>query len=674
MRSGVYITCSLLLLSGCAHGNWRQSVASGPARDGVQTTSDERVAMVEKLLDAAPVPPRAAVSLLRAQSQDNPPVSLTSSSASKTAAVSHDSTTLALIERETRSFSPEDRDRAVAALKAIPSESVPAVLQLWKAGLIKPFAQPSSPVILAPATAADLPPAGTLIARHETPADSGLGQKSPWQSSGVRRADYVPQEMGDQSPVGNASHWSEPMAAKSEQIQRVSAPASGFSSPFADNSNPGRPGDGALIVPPSTSTSYQTNPGAPVVPPDWQSRNEIPSGHPGMNGSTPSSYVSDSGRQLLMPTDWQTQLTPQTHIRSEAPPPVRFNSTPPAAQATVPESWEGPVIRPRERAVTTDSAAATPSNIRPTGFSLPSSESSSGEQGLIPGQTLPAFEVGSLAPAPTTQPRSQAPGTSRNVHHEHPEAQPNGPPPALPMPGSSEPLTLLIRATEDEVVRLVPGTTAEELQYYIERQVYLRLLYLMSGQTESALRPIPHVPAADQEFWTQVLWGVHNYFDLRGVPDHAERAAQTISQFNTAMLRLKERAPLELKKVTFCDQIDGFGEYNTYARNEFTPGERVLVYAEIANFHSELSAEGIYRTRLKSSLQIVSTEAPQEPVDVKIYPVTEDFCRNHRRDYFHSYVVEIPVRCVRGSHVLKLIIEDELSGKVATYPVAFVVR
>src|SRR5436190_811893 len=83
------------------------------------------------------------------------------------------------------------------------------------------------------------------------------------------------------------------------------------------------------------------------------------------------------------------------------------------------------------------------------------------------------------------------------------------------------------------------------------------------SQTEGALRPIPNIPAADQEFWTQVLWGVHNYFDVPNIPNHAERAAQTISQFNTAMLRLKERAPLELNHVSFCRKIDGYGEFDT---------------------------------------------------------------------------------------------------------------
>lgn len=218
------------------------------------------------------------------------------------------------------------------------------------------------------------------------------------------------------------------------------------------------------------------------------------------------------------------------------------------------------------------------------------------------------------------------------------------------------------------------GSSADELQFYVERHVHLRLLYLMAGQTESALRPIPGVPAADQEFWTQVLWGIHNYFDLHSIPNPTERASQTISQFNSAILKLKERAPLVLRNAAFSRKIDGYGEFESYPHDEFAPGQRVLVYCEIDNYHSDLTAEGIYRTRLTSTLQFLSEDDPENPVETKVYPVTEDFCRNHRRDYFHSYVVDIPARCIRGAYGLKLIVQDELSGKTGATLVPFAVR
>lgn len=678
MRSGVYFTCSLLLLSGCAHGNWRQSVVRSVSQAGTRTASLGHGELQEQPLNDAPVP-RASVTLLRAQSQDSPGVALTSSSAEKTPAISHDAETLALIDKETRDFSPADRDRAVAALKAIPSDSVPAVLQLWKAGLISPLAHPTSPVILAPATAADLPAPRSMLATYEqSPVDVGLGQRSPWQNQTVRHADYGPHDGNGQSTVGNGVVQATPIA-------RVTKPAMGYSSPFPEAPDTSGQASGVAEFEQPSVAEFAGSKAAshwssadgrhagphPVIPADWQSVSNQSAHDLGADSRRLGSFSTDTGRRVVIPSDWQASVlqptSPQFSHRTA-------NPSPKPLEAARPETLDGPVIRPQPRGPDQEHVSPSKPAIQRMGFSEAVPAGDSQEIALVPGQMLPGFEHLEATNPPLAH-------TTRHPRPAHPEAtvqhdvaEPGTPPDARRGQSSSEALQFLIQATEVEVTQLAPGRTADELQYYIERQVYLRLLYLMSGQTELALRPIPHVPAADQEFWTQVLWGVNNYFDLARVPNHSERAAQTISQFNTAMLRLKERAPLELKHATFCHKIDGYGEYETYATDEFTPGQRVLVYAEIDNFHSELSTEGIYRTRLKSTLQVISAEAPQEPIDVKVYPVTEDFCRNHRRDYFHSYVVEIPVRCVRGSHVLKLIIEDELGGKSATYAVPFVVR
>lgn len=722
MKSGVYTTCCLLLLSGCAHDSWL-AARRGLPRESLLATTAEAIELSGQRADAGPLPRRSSVPLLRAQNPDNPGVSLTSSSASKTAAVSHDAATLALIERETRSFSPQDRDRAVTALKAIPSESVPAVLQLWKAGLISPLAHPSSPVILAPATAADLPAPGSFgssATAHNAQADTGLGQKSPWPTSTVRHADYAPQGSDSGSRLADGMESAGPDSLSLGDIPRISSPTAGYSPPFSEQST-------NVAQPRDWNSMDDTAAGSQVLPADWEYQHGSPSNIVQINGSAPSHFSSDPRQQLVTPRDWQGQPSPVAPVqiaprsnrdsRFSAPPdvtPADYGDARSDAQYRDAQYGDGPVIRPRSRSGGTQTSTAerpvTP-GVQQLGFSQPAMQRNFNEQGLVPGQLLPGFEVSTRSLPNMSGPRIQPAPANREPSVNSPQIRYSGQeneierasfaaargsstdrtPPVVNAPGAIQPamiqpgtippaqssgdvLGLMIRATEAEVARLTPGHSAEELQYYLERHVYLRLLYLMSGQTEFALRPIPGVPAADQEFWTQVLWGMHNYFDLKGVPNHSERAAQTISQFNTAMLRLKERAPLELKHVSFCHQIEGFGEYNTYSRDEFTPGQRVLVYAEVGNFHSELSAEGIYRTRLKSTLQFVSPEAPQQPVDVKVYPVTEDYCRNHRRDYFHSYVVEIPVRCVRGSYVLQLVVEDELSGKVATYPIPFVVR
>lgn len=235
-------------------------------------------------------------------------------------------------------------------------------------------------------------------------------------------------------------------------------------------------------------------------------------------------------------------------------------------------------------------------------------------------------------------------------------------------------LARLISATESEALETQPGETETQKQAYIEKQVHLRLLYLMSGQQERALQAIPGIDPADQEFWQQTFWGLTNYFDAKSIPSSADRAAQTITQLTNAVLRLQEKANLELRNVSFCHKISSFGNYEKFARDEFSPGQEVLVYAEVANTHSEPIQDGKYRTSLKSTIEIYKHGSQGELVEKIDLPETIDICRTHRRDYFHSYQFTIPTKLSLGPHVLKLSVEDQLSRRVGTCTLNFMVK
>lgn len=239
---------------------------------------------------------------------------------------------------------------------------------------------------------------------------------------------------------------------------------------------------------------------------------------------------------------------------------------------------------------------------------------------------------------------------------------------------SQDQLQQLISVAESEIAQLQPGSTPEEKQNYIERHVYLRMLYLMAGQHERALEAIPGIEPADQEFWQQTFWAVANYFDETAIPDPADRATQTVTQLRQATARLQEKANLKLKNVAFCHKIQSYGSYERFERDEYTPGRPVLVYAEIENFTSELTADGMYRTLLKSKIQIFKAGTNGDLVAEIPFDTTEDLCRNVRKDYFHSYKFEIPRNISLGPHIMKLTVEDEISQKVATYSQNFTVR
>lgn len=230
-------------------------------------------------------------------------------------------------------------------------------------------------------------------------------------------------------------------------------------------------------------------------------------------------------------------------------------------------------------------------------------------------------------------------------------------------------LNQLIAKAERELEAISPPT-AESLAEYRRLQVHLRLLHLLARHPEQAITAIPSLDAADTEYWQEMFWAITYALDEQSSP--RDRAAQTIPPLNNALRRLRQQADLSIRNSAFCEEISYFGNYKRFPREEFVPGQAVLLYAEIENFRSELSSEGEYRTRLSSLVEIVS---PTGQIGwKKSFAATEDICRNPRRDYFHNYQFNIPDRLPLGPHTLRLTVVDELSGKQATSTIKFVVK
>lgn len=246
----------------------------------------------------------------------------------------------------------------------------------------------------------------------------------------------------------------------------------------------------------------------------------------------------------------------------------------------------------------------------------------------------------------------------------------------LATPASQADLQRLIAVSEADAAaaRLGPHPTDADRRVYIAKHVALRMLYLMANQQERALQAIPGIDPGDQEFWQQMFWSVANYFDGQNVPDRGHRAALTATQLRTAVDRLQESAKLELRNVAFCHKIASFGNYERFDRDEFTPTQPVLLYAELSNFKSAPAAGGKYLTRIRSSIEIHDAAGRQ----VMRIPTleTEDLCLNHRRDYYHSYEFSLPpaTKIALGPHTLKLIVEDLQSNKVTEETLRFTVK
>ena len=205
----------------------------------------------------------------------------------------------------------------------------------------------------------------------------------------------------------------------------------------------------------------------------------------------------------------------------------------------------------------------------------------------------------------------------------------------------------------------------------IARHVYYRLLCLAAGRREEALEPIPGVPPAMQDFWTHQLYAIQLLLDGRQIADRHQRAAEAKRLFQEAVGKLSVAAPLVVRGLAFATEVQSFGCYGGLEKYEFQPGQELLLYAEVENFQSQPTPKG-YHTKLRSRFQIFNAEG--QSVVEQEFPITEEYCRQMRRDFFIAYPVRLPLNLSPGQYTLKLSLEDLHRGEVCQGTIQFNVR
>lgn len=201
------------------------------------------------------------------------------------------------------------------------------------------------------------------------------------------------------------------------------------------------------------------------------------------------------------------------------------------------------------------------------------------------------------------------------------------------------------------------GTGATERE-----QAELRLLYLAAGRRDAALTPPAGLPAAQQAFWTQSLYALSEYLNSEATPDPGRRAAQALTAWNEAESQLSALGNLTVKNLAFCTEVKSYGITTPFAKNEFRPGQELLLYAELGNFLSEETPQG-FHTAFRSSYELF--DAQGRAIDKHEFALTEETCGNRRRDFFVRYFLQLPrEQLAPGKHTLRLTVEDTLGKKI----------
>ncbi|NLX99442.1 MAG: hypothetical protein GXY83_25180 [Rhodopirellula sp.] len=204
----------------------------------------------------------------------------------------------------------------------------------------------------------------------------------------------------------------------------------------------------------------------------------------------------------------------------------------------------------------------------------------------------------------------------------------------------------------------------------VAQHARLRMLYLLAGRREDALRPIPSAGPSIQDFWSKELYGLAAWLDTQRIEDSTLRAAEAKLHLTEAISRLGEQSPLVVRNLAFVTDIQSFGSYKKFSEYQFAPGQEVLLYAEVDNFSTESTSKG-YRTSLRFGYQIFDSRG-QRVADHE-FTANED-CLNIRRDFFIGYHFHIPTRIYDGKHTLQLTVEDLQSQKIGQSSIEFAVK
>jgi hypothetical protein len=211
-----------------------------------------------------------------------------------------------------------------------------------------------------------------------------------------------------------------------------------------------------------------------------------------------------------------------------------------------------------------------------------------------------------------------------------------------------------------------PRTSADTAQY-----ARLRMMNVVGGRTIDGLRLVPAANPGTQDFWLHELSGLATCLDVEHIPDDAVRAAEAKAMLVEATTKLGESASLVVRNLSFCVAVQSFGCFKRFEKNEFTPEQETLLYAEVENFVAVPTPQG-FHTSFKSRCQLL--DAVGKCVCQQDFPPTEEDCQNVRRDFFIGYHVRMPKAIVPGKYALQLAIEDLKSHKVGQASIEFVIK
>jgi len=355
------------------------------------------------------------------------------------------------------------------------------------------------------------------------------------------------------------------------------------------------------------------------------------------------------------------QSKPSAAMMPPAPTPhIREGQTPSqvAAQEAAPAAYTAAKPTTPTAPAAAAEVAAPPATVAP-----PAVEPTTPVSAPAP---TPPPTTGEVALALANAPVTDQPSTTQSPDNQSPDNQ--SPPPADD--------TKVERDWREDLKHSITGLQAAlqakgidpETRFRMETQ--LRMLELVAGRREAAFRPIAAIPTAEQEYWTQQLYGIDTLLSPKSSPVPEHRASKALLHLREAVDHLAGQSSLEVRNLAFCTQVFSFGLYEKFEDYQFRSNQPVLLYMEVDNFVAKQGQHGAgYETALQGGYQIFDAQG-RRVADYQ-FDVAKETCANRRRDFFIRYPLHIPKDIPHGKYTLKLTMEDLYANKFGQSAISF---
>jgi hypothetical protein len=301
---------------------------------------------------------------------------------------------------------------------------------------------------------------------------------------------------------------------------------------------------------------------------------------------------------------------------------------------------------------------------------------------------LPAASAGNANPSATA---SAAPATMPSL--PLPSAAPASPSltdSPLPNGGPSAPVATagpVASAVPVATVSAAPMSTQALLDQLVDRMkaggdgvpdasgvstvMRQRVALMLAGRWNDAAAPIEGFSPSEQQFMQSQLKAIATLLDPSGEPTRLRRWEAAADPLRLSVKQLgAATGKLDLRHVQFCTKVNGFGNVLPFEKQEFTPGQEVILYSEVDNFAAIEVPQG-FETEFRGSCEIFDASGVR--VREQQLPIDKQTCSNYRRDYFIAYRWYIPNRLEPGKYKIQLTVEDLKGNTVGSSTIDFTI-